>query len=90
MLGEKLKDLAGCDRRAASVLMNDKPKPVLIVVEGAHDVDFLCGLTKRLRLDDSTFPALAVVGANRPSHLCALWWRACFGLVETLRRTRLS
>jgi hypothetical protein len=60
MLGEKLKDLAGCDRRAASVLMNDKPKPVLIVVEGAHDVDFLCRLTKQLRLDDSSFPALAV------------------------------
>jgi hypothetical protein len=30
------------------------------VVEGAHDVDFLCRLTNRLREEDPTVPALAI------------------------------
>jgi putative ATP-dependent endonuclease of OLD family len=61
MIAEKLKDLAACGCRSWRAPTNEsRSNPVLIVVEGAHDVEFLCRLTKRLRQDDPTFPALSV------------------------------
>jgi putative ATP-dependent endonuclease of OLD family len=45
--------------RSKSVV-HRKSRPVLIIVEGVHDVDFLCRLTNQLHQEDSTFPELAI------------------------------
>lgn len=41
--------------------INNRPSvPVLVVVEGVHDVEFLRRLTARLHVEDASFPDLAV------------------------------
>jgi hypothetical protein len=43
-----------------SVAAMPPPRPVMIVVEGAHDVGFLSRLTNQLHQEDSTIPQLAM------------------------------
>ena len=59
MVQSNLRDLAGYDPTShLDCVVNNTRHPVLIVVEGSHDVDFLRRLTDRLRLEDESFPAL--------------------------------
>ena len=65
MSSSNLRDLAGCGLANTSSPplppINNRPfVPVLIIVEGVHDVEFLRRLTARLHLEDPSIPYLGL------------------------------